>query len=297
MDTSDLDCESCDSSLGPAGAQLSDGESDLGPLGAIDDGSEAGGLAASEGSEGEASPAAVVPAGLPPQQQLAVWFRAPVHGLTPQLSRLFRVGAPITRRAGALQDIAKIKDLTAGPTPRRSAPLGVEADRLGMHHEVFKETLIDFAASSTWTAKMICQGTFGQISSMLARGYQAVVAMTTLSYDETPILLRGKEKTKEQAEKATFKVLQVGVGCSFIVRPPGGGKCTQIHVPIPDALNCMDHCTAENTAACLRSAVDVPDLKHLLKSFKRVIHTSCSDRAATNNKAEAGKHTAFIHKT
>ena len=83
-----------------------------------------------------------------------------------------------------------IAQLTSPTVPRGSATLAAEASHIDKDPRTVGQHIQDFAACSWQVARLLGRGWFGQIADLIARGFKPTLAITSISYDETPLLMR-----------------------------------------------------------------------------------------------------------
>ena len=122
------------------------------------------------------------------RRSLLSWLR-PGAGLQANLASCMRPEAPV-RRADAVETMKPIAQLTSPTVPRRSATLAAEASHIDKDPRTVGQHIQDFAACSWQVARLLGRGWFGQIADLIAHGFQPTLAITSISYDETPLLMR-----------------------------------------------------------------------------------------------------------
>ena len=177
-----------------------------------------------------------------------------------------------------------IAQLTSPTVPRGSATLAAEASHIDMDPRTVGQHIQDFAACSWQVARLLGRGWFGQIADLIARGFKPTLAITSISYDETPWLMRAGTDSDKKF-KCVAKVFQTDARCSVALE--WRRKLLLFKYRLPSTLQAVDHCTAETTAESIRQAFDMPGLAEMLSMFPHIVHHSCMDRASSNLKVEA----------
>ena len=162
--------------------------------------------------------------------------------------------------------------------------MAAEASHIDKDPRTVGQHIQDFAACSWQVARLLGRGWFGQIADLIARGFKPTLAITSISYDETPLLMRAGTDSDKKF-KCVAKVFQTDARCSVALE--WRRKLLLFKYRLPSTLQAVDHCTAETTAESIRQAFDMPGLAEMLSMFPHIVHHSCMDRASSNLKVEA----------
>ncbi len=108
-----------------------------------------------------------------------------------------------------------------------------------------------------------------QIRALLAAGCKPLCAATSLSFDETPTVLRpssnknrpppvaaqpGPHNKTRDAFKETLRVVQLSGTCGCVFSQ--GEQVVHVELPMPPVLRIVDHCTGETIQALLKQTYD-----------------------------------------
>lgn len=283
-----------DSDLGPPGMLLvaedsSGSGSDLGPPGIpghlLEDGGAEIAQAAIVGRELAPAPGHGEHGQRSEPWQLHQWCR-PAEGLEASIAACWAPGATSTRQSRPVELIRQAVQKVCGPAVRKSASLAAEAQEMGVSERSWGRSLSELSSAIYHSSRLLCAGWLGSLGALIASGLAPVLAITRISYDETPIWLRASTDGSCGAHPVVVKVLQTDACCSFLFQNRSTGERLIGQIPLPSILQAGDHCTGEFIIHGIKQTFDIASLQRLLDMFPRICHLSCADLAAPNNKAE-----------
>jgi len=211
---------------------------------------------------------------------------------------------------------AMVKHFLAGK-PRRAAPVGVEAESLGMHRLKFVEMTFSAASAAVNCAQALIGGLCKQIRGFVqppgdvqpaqdAQKENSLVPFVAdvapakpvfllglvreIAFDETPTNIRIPEAGFSATGKPRLaKVLQSEANVVVVMKeghPVGKEQCIQVRVPT--WLQAMQNCTADVTRACVREIWrQACGVDALAAASPMDITITTTDRGSANLRAES----------
>ncbi len=239
------------------------------------------------------------------QLALVDWLR-PQPGLHAELAQRLSQQAP-SRRSETLSQTEKVFSHCFGLEPRPASSWTAEASILNMDGDTFAQVCEEVAATTFHSQMMLTSGFLGHMRAHIAAGTVPFLAMVSCSFDESPMKMRVSSRVEQRAtlmSRATksrqsldnpgaakksndevAKIFNSQVKCSFVLL--NGSRVSIFNTYLPTRLQWIRSTAAECLHACLMESLEsVAGLADTLRMFRKIVHLTCSDRAAPNLRLE-----------